>query len=123
MLYVILMVVYIVIGIFLSIQRENLIGFEKSVKPTPAVMVINFVIYLLLGAIIWSTWLDDIYWRVGLIAFSVMINIRFRIIKKILYKMGVLTNKSTIDCWNKREILINLFTFSLSFLTLLTFLK
>lgn len=123
MLYVILMVVYIVIGIFLSIQRENLIGFEKSVKPTPAVMVINFVIYLLLGAIIWSTWLDDIYWRVGLIAFSVMINIRFRIIKKNLYKMGVLTNKSTIDCWNKREILINLFTFSLSFLTLLTFLK
>lgn len=88
MLYVILMVVYIVIGIFLSIQRENLIGFEKSVKPTPAVMVINFAIYLLLGAIIWSTWLDDIYWRVGLIAFSVMINIRFRIIKKIYTKWG-----------------------------------
>lgn len=123
MLYVMIGVFYIIASLFLSMHSEKLIGLDSPIKPSLKVIVINLMICIVFGGIIWSLWLDNVYWRLGIIAFSVLVNVRFRCIKKLGIKIGIRATRSTIEFWEQREILINLFTFVLSFLMLLTFLK
>lgn len=123
MMYVIIGFFYIIASLFLSMHDEKLIGLDFPIKPSPKVIAINLMICVVFGAIICSLYFDNIYWRFGIIIFSILLNVRFRCLKKIGSKMETIATRSTIKFWEQREILMNLFTFILSFLTLLTFFK
>lgn len=122
-MYVMIGIFYLIASLFFSIHSEKLVGLDIAIKPNIKVIVINLMVCGVFGAIIWSLWFDNDYWRFLIIIFSVLLNIRFRCIKSLGYEMEIMETRNRIEFWNRREILINLFTFILSFMVLLTFFK